>query len=69
MIFLRRAKIPGHLEDHIMSKTDGCRNVSGLLDAIRVLARRPMTQGSSDYFDEDECEDGGGVPSPAPTFE
>ena len=26
MIFLRQAKIPGHLEDHIMAKTNGSRN-------------------------------------------
>ena len=33
MIFLRQAKIPGHLEDHIMAKTNGSRNFSDLLDA------------------------------------
>ena len=26
MIFLRQAKISGHLEDHIMAKTNGSRN-------------------------------------------
>ena len=40
MIFLRRAKIPGHLEDHIMARTGGSRNFSDLMDAIRILARR-----------------------------
>ena len=38
MIFLRQAKIPGHLEDHIMAKTNGSRNFSDLLEAIQVLA-------------------------------
>ena len=55
MIFLRQAKIPGHLEDHIMAKTNGSRNFSGLLDAIQILARRPMSQISSSfpsYYDE-----------------
>ena len=28
MIFLRQAKIPEHLEDHIMAKTNGSRNFS-----------------------------------------
>ena len=37
MIFLRQAKIPGHLEDHIMAKTNGSRNFSDLLDAIQRL--------------------------------
>ena len=37
MIFLRQAKIPGHLEDHIMAKTSGSRNFSDLLDAIQIL--------------------------------
>ena len=55
MIFLRQAKIPGHLEDHIMAKTNGSRNFSDLLDAIQILARRPMSQVSSSfpsYYDE-----------------
>ena len=30
MIFLRQAKIPGHLEDHIMAKTNGSWNFSDL---------------------------------------
>ena len=49
MIFLRQAKIPGHLEDHIMAKTNGSRNFSDLLDAIQILARRPMSQISSSF--------------------
>ena len=49
MIFLRQAKIPGHLEDHIMAKTNGSRNFSDLLDAIQILARRPMSQVSSSF--------------------
>ena len=55
MIFLRQAKIPGHLEDHIMTKTNGSRNFSDLLEAIQVLARRPMSQTSSSYpsFNDD----------------
>ena len=55
MIFLRQAKIPGHLEDHIMAKTNGSRNFSDLLEAIQVLARRPMSQTSSSYpsFNDD----------------
>ena len=55
MIFQRQAKIPGHLEDHIMAKTKGSRNFSDLLDAIQILARRPMSQISSSfpsYYDE-----------------
>ena len=55
MIFLRQAKIPGHLEDHIMAKTNGSRNFSDLLDAIQILAWRPMSQVSSSfpsYYDE-----------------
>ena len=40
MIFLRQVKIPGHLEDHIMAKTNSSRNFSDLLDAIQILARR-----------------------------
>ena len=55
MIFLRQVKIPGHLEDHIMAKTNGSRNFSDLLDAIQILARRPMSQLSSSfpsYYDE-----------------
>ena len=55
MIFIRRAKIPGHLEDHIMAKTNGSRNFSDLFDAIQILARRPMSQISSSfpsYYDE-----------------
>ena len=55
MIFLRQAKIPGHLEDHIMAKTNGSRNFSDLLEAIQVLAMRPMSQTSSSYpsFNDD----------------
>ena len=48
-------KISGHLEDHIMAKTNGSRNFSDLLDAIQILARRPMSQVSSSfpsYYDE-----------------
>ena len=55
MILQRQANIPGHLEDHIMAKTDGSRNFSELLDAIQILARRPMSQVSSSfpsYYDE-----------------
>ena len=55
MIFLRQAKISGHLEDHISAKTDGSRNFSDLLDAIQILAPRPMSQVSSSfpsYYDE-----------------
>ena len=48
MIFLRQAKIPGHLEDHIMAKTNGSRNFS---DLLQILARRPMSQVSSSYDD------------------
>ena len=73
MIFLRQAKIPGHLEDHIMAKTNGSRNFSDLLNAIQILARRPMSQISSsfpsyydewdentnatEYYDIDNCDD------------
>ena len=55
MIFLRKAKIPGHLEDHIMAKTNGSRSFSGLLEAIQVLSWRPMSQTSSSYpsFNDD----------------
>ena len=36
MIFLRQARIPGHLENHIMAKTNGSRNFSDLLEAIQM---------------------------------
>ena len=51
-----RAK--GHLENHIMAKTNGSRNFSDLLEAIQILARRPMNQVSSSYpsFDDDGAE-------------
>ena len=49
MIFLRQAKIPGHLEDHILAKTNGSRNFSDLLDAIQILALRPTSQISSSF--------------------
>ena len=32
-----------------MAKTNGSRNFSDLLEAIQVLARRPMNQASSSY--------------------
>ena len=42
MIFLRQAKIPGHLEDHIMAKTNGSRNFSDLpLKPFRLLPGDP----------------------------
>ena len=49
MIFLRQAKISGHMEDHIVAKTNGSRNFSDLLDAIQILAPRPMSQVSSSF--------------------
>ena len=54
LIFLRQAKTPGHLEDHIIAKTSS-RNFSELHEAIQVLARRPMNQVSSSYrsFNDD----------------
>eukprot|EP00959_Pyramimonas_sp_CCMP1952_P162231 3392036-Pyramimonas_sp.AAC.1 len=59
MIFLRRAKIPGHLEDHIMSKTGGSRRFTDLLDAIRVLSRRPTASQAGTFLDVDEqCDSG-----------
>ena len=73
MIFLRRAKIPGHLEDHIMSRTAGSRNFSDLLEAIRVLARRsdlnPSSSGTYLDLDEDEAQDDedGGAMSSSPS--
>ena len=55
----RQAKIAGHLEDHIMAKTNGSRNISDLLDAIQILARRPMSQVSSSFPSyDDESDDG-----------
>ena len=36
MIFSRQARIPGHLENHIMAKTNGSRNFSDLLEAIQM---------------------------------
>ena len=39
MIFLRQAKIPGHLEKHIMAKTNCLRNFSDLFEAIQILAQ------------------------------
>ena len=54
MIFLRQAKIPGHLEHHTMAKTNGARNFSDLLDAIQILAWRPMTQVPSSFPSYDD---------------
>ena len=54
MIFLRQAKIPEHLEDHITAKTNSSRNFSDLLDAIQILARRPMSQISSSFPSYDD---------------
>ena len=55
LIFLRQGKIPGHLEDHIMAKTNGSRNFSDLLEANQFLARIPMNQASSSFpsFNDD----------------
>ena len=55
MIFLRQAKILGHLEDHIMAKTNGSRNFSDLLDAIQILTWRPTSQVSLSFpsYDDD----------------
>ena len=55
MIRLKQAKIPGHVEDHIMAKTNGSMNFSDLLEASQVLARRPVSQTSSSYpsFNDD----------------
>ena len=62
MIFLRQAKIPGHLENHIMAKTNGSRNFSDLLEAVQILARRPMKQVSSSFPSyDDEWADGADV--------
>ena len=55
MIFPRQAKILEHMEDHIIAKINGSRNFSDLLDAIQILAWRPMSQVSSlfpSYDDE-----------------
>ena len=54
MIFLRRAKVPPHLEDHIMARTGGSRSFSDLLEAIRVLARRPNASQFGTFLDLDE---------------
>ena len=59
VIFLREAKIPGHLEDHIVAKTNGSRNFSDLLDALQILAWRPMNQVSSSFPSYDEEWDDG----------
>ena len=60
MIFLKKAKMPGHIYDHIMAKTSGSKDFSHILDAVRILAR-PKDGGSSvflqgDYEDPDEEE-------------
>ena len=58
MIFLKQAKIPGHLEDHIMAKINGSWNFSDLFDAIQILARRPMSQVSTSFPSyDDEWDD------------
>ena len=58
MIFLRQAKIPGHLEDHIMAKTNGSSNFSDLFEAIQILAQRSMSQVSSSFPSyDDEWDD------------
>ena len=42
-----------------MAKTNGSRNFSDLLDAIQILARRPMSQVSSSFPSyNDEWDDG-----------
>ena len=58
MVFLRQAKIPEHLEDHNMAKTNISRNFSDLVNAIQILARRPMSQVSSSFLSyDDEWDD------------
>ena len=59
VIFLGEAKTPGHLEDHIVAKTNGSRNFSDLLDALQILAWRPMSQVSSSLPSYDEKWDDG----------
>eukprot|EP00969_Alexandrium_andersonii_P352275 15437301-Alexandrium_andersonii.AAC.1 len=56
MIFLERAKMPGTLEDHMVARAGGSRNSSDLLEAIRVLARRPthLTGGGGEHLDVGE---------------
>ena len=54
MIFFRQARIPGHLENHIMALTNGSRNFSDLLEAIQM--------GSSSYpFFDNDWADGADV--------
>ena len=58
MIFLKRAKIPPHLEDHIMARTGGEKSFTALFDAIKILNRRPQTISGSTYWEAgDEEED------------
>ena len=51
MIFLRQAKIPGHLEDHIMAKTNGSRN----FPISSMPSQRPMSQVSSSFPSYDDA--------------
>ena len=53
MIFLNKAKIPGHLEDHIMQRTSGSRLFSEIHAAIRILARRPTSGQAGTYYEDD----------------
>ncbi|CAK0907110.1 unnamed protein product [Prorocentrum cordatum] len=57
MIFLKRAKTPGHLEDHIMPKTGGPRRFTDILDAIWMLSRRPTASQAGAFLDVDEQGD------------
>ena len=53
-----KPRSPEHLEDHIMAKTNSSRNFSDLVDAIQILARRPMSQVSSSFPSyDDEWDD------------
>ena len=54
MIFLWQAKTPGHLEDHIVAKTNGSRNFSDLLVATQILARRRTSEVSSSFPSYDD---------------
>ena len=57
MIFLRKAKIAGPLEEHILSRTNGSRNFTDVHAALRVLARRPISGASENYPGFEDAED------------
>lgn len=49
MLFCKKAKMPGHIEDFIMMATQGSRKFSAMFPVIRQLARRPNTDSGGTF--------------------